>query len=123
MSIISRDRLHPEERHKCRPVPKSPDTNVEKIRELFLSRSIHGAKKYGVTTDKNPLTLKQWLQHQMEELMDAAVYCQAAITEIDRMEQFINVKYLSGTSNIKNPKGILNANRPAIRKNARKRIK
>jgi len=32
---------------------------------------------------QNPLELRQWLQHQYEELLDAAVYCRRAIQEID----------------------------------------
>jgi hypothetical protein len=40
---------------------KSPDSNVEKNREMLLQRSIVGLAKYGVTTDNNPLTLRAWL--------------------------------------------------------------
>ncbi|WQZ00302.1 hypothetical protein Shy_CDS0025 [Escherichia phage Shy] len=62
----------------------SPDSNVEKNREMLLQRSIVGLAKYGVTTDNNPLTLREWLQHALEEALDMANYLQAAITEIDR---------------------------------------
>ena len=34
----------------------SPDSNVEKNREMLLQRSIVGLAKYGVTTDNNPLS-------------------------------------------------------------------
>ena len=40
----------------------SPDSNVEKNREMLLQRSIVGLAKYGVTTDNNPLPLRAWLQ-------------------------------------------------------------
>ncbi len=62
----------------------SPDKNVEKNRELLLQRSIVGLKKYGVTTDNNPLSLRDWLQHTLEELLDAANYIQAAISKLDK---------------------------------------
>lgn len=62
----------------------SPDSNVEKNREMLLQRSIVGLAKYGVTTDNNPLTLRAWLVHALEEALDMANYLQAAITEIDR---------------------------------------
>ena len=32
---------------------------------------------------RTELELRQWLQHQYEELLDAAVYCRRAIQEID----------------------------------------
>jgi len=61
----------------------SPDKNVEKNRELLLQRSIVGLKKYGVTTDNNPLSLRDWLQHALEETLDLANYLQAAISKLD----------------------------------------
>lgn len=56
----------------------SPDANVEKNRQLLLERSLVGLQKYGVTTERDDLTLEQWLQHLLEELLDAANYIQAA---------------------------------------------
>jgi hypothetical protein len=35
----------------------------------------------------NPLNLRDWLQHQYEELLDAAVYCRRAIEELDKQEK------------------------------------
>jgi hypothetical protein len=32
----------------------------------------------------NPLELRAWLQHQYEELLDAAIYCRRAIEELDK---------------------------------------
>lgn len=43
-----------------------------------------GLSKYGVTVENNPLTLRQWLQHQYQELLDAAIYCRRSIEELDR---------------------------------------
>lgn len=61
----------------------SPDKNVEKNRELLLQRSIVGLAKYGVTTDNNPLLLRDWLQHALEETLDLANYLQAAISKLN----------------------------------------
>lgn len=52
----------------------------------ILTRQNLGINKYGMTVATNPLTLKQWLQHQYEELLDAAVYCKRAIQEMDKNE-------------------------------------
>jgi hypothetical protein len=53
---------------------KSVDNNVNEICDEFISRSNHGFKKYGVTTEREDLDLLQWIQHLKEELMDAVVY-------------------------------------------------
>ncbi|SEF82108.1 hypothetical protein [Halopseudomonas aestusnigri] len=58
---------------------QSPDQNVERNRQLLLDRSLVGLKKYGVTTERDDLTLNEWLQHLLEELLDAANYVQAAM--------------------------------------------
>lgn len=60
---------------------KSPDSNVEAIRQKLLTRSEVGLKKYGVTTERTDLDLVQWLTHLQEELLDAAVYIQASIQQ------------------------------------------
>ena len=69
--------------NECVEKNTSPDSNVEKNREMFLQRSIVGLAKYGVTTDNNPLTLRAWLQHALEEALDMANYLQAAISRLD----------------------------------------
>jgi hypothetical protein len=43
-----------------------------------------GVLKYGMTVRGNGLSLREWLQHQYEELLDAAVYCKRAIEELDK---------------------------------------
>jgi len=45
-----------------------------------------GLEKYGVSIEQNPLSLKEWLQHQYEELLDAAIYCKRAIEELEKTE-------------------------------------
>lgn len=62
----------------------SPDKNVEAIRQKLLERSEVGLKKYGVTTERDDLDLIQWLTHLQEELLDGAVYIEAAIQKIKK---------------------------------------
>lgn len=49
-------------------------------------RQALGKNKYGTTVADNPLTLRQWLQHALEEALDQAVYLKRAIAEIDAQE-------------------------------------
>ena len=55
-----------------------------RVCELIAARQRLGMAKYGTTVEGNPLELRTWLQHQLEELLDAAIYCQRAIEQIDR---------------------------------------
>jgi hypothetical protein len=55
-----------------------------RVCELIAARQRLGLAKYGTTVAGNPLELRAWLQHQLEELLDAAIYCQRAIEQIDR---------------------------------------
>lgn len=59
------------------------DTEQEVIKDI-LSRQALGVKKYGTTLANNPLELREWLEHQYQELLDAALYCKRAIQEIDK---------------------------------------
>lgn len=68
-------------------VSASPDANVERNRQLLLDRSVVGLKKYGVTTERTDLNVSQWLQHLLEELLDAANYIQAAKNSVGDLQQ------------------------------------
>ncbi len=70
----------------------SPDENVERNRQLLLDRSVAGLKKYGVTTERTDLNLSQWLQHLLEELLDAANYIQAAKTYIEKRGEALYIQ-------------------------------
>lgn len=50
------------------------DNNVRDIINLLASRAEKGLEKYGVTTERDDIDLHGWLQHLIEELLDAAVY-------------------------------------------------
>lgn len=55
------------------------DENVEAVRRKLLQRAERGMEKYGVPTDRAGLTQDEWLRHLQEELLDAAVYIEAAL--------------------------------------------
>jgi hypothetical protein len=59
------------------------DTESQVIADI-QRRQLVGLQKYGMTVSENPLNLRQWLQHQYEELLDAAIYCKRAIQEMDK---------------------------------------
>lgn len=63
-----------------------PTGTEARVCELIAKRQQLGLRKYGTTVADNPLSLRQWLVHQQEELADALVYCTRAIEELDRME-------------------------------------
>lgn len=56
----------------------------QKVINLIEQRQKLGIAKYGTTVADNPLVLKEWLQHQLEELLDAAIYVQRAIDELEK---------------------------------------
>lgn len=65
---------------------KATDEVVERNRQLLLERSQVGLIKYGCGLDNSGLSLKQFLIHALEETLDKANYLQAAIMEIEKME-------------------------------------
>ena len=52
----------------------------------IAARQAKGIQKYGTTVADNPLSLRGWLQHALEECLDQAVYLRRAIAEIDAKE-------------------------------------
>jgi hypothetical protein len=58
---------------------KIEDRVVAKIQQ----RAEKGFQKYGTTMERTDLDLRAWLIHLQEELMDAAVYAERLIVELD----------------------------------------
>lgn len=59
-------------------------TGIERLVCIEISRRQHfGLNKYGTTVADNPLDLRAWLQHALEECLDQAVYLRRAIAKID----------------------------------------
>lgn len=50
---------------------------------MIADRQAMGVKKYGCTVSDNKLSLREWLQHALEETLDKAIYLQRAIEQID----------------------------------------
>lgn len=61
-----------------------PTGTEARVCALVAQRQAFGINKYGTTVADNPLTLRQWLVHQQEELADALVYCTRAIEQLDK---------------------------------------
>ena len=52
----------------------------------IAKRKALGMAKYGTSVADNPLSLRHWLQHALEECLDQAIYLRRAIAEIDAAE-------------------------------------
>jgi len=62
-------------------------TGIEaRVCEIIAIRQQLGVKKYGCTVAQNPLPLRDWHVHHLEELLDAAIYVAKIIAEIDKRE-------------------------------------
>ena len=62
------------------------DEVVENLVCKFRRRSLVGVQKYGTTLDENNLSLKQWVVHTQEELMDASLYLNKIIMVLQKMD-------------------------------------
>lgn len=60
------------------------DANVERVCQKLQTRAEVGLRKYGTTTERNDLSLVDWLRHLQEELMDGSVYIEAALARLDK---------------------------------------
>ena len=50
------------------------DSVVSSVLEKFIQRSKFGKEKYGTDLDRTDLTIKDWITHAQEELMDGILY-------------------------------------------------
>ena len=57
-----------------------------RVCQLIAERQMRGMEKYGTTVELNPLSLRDWLQHALEESLDHAIYLKRAIEELDKRE-------------------------------------
>ena len=70
----------------AQPTPKRPDIEQQVCQDI-LRRQKLGIAKYGTTVAENPLELRAWLQHALEECLDQAIYLKRAIAAIDEQER------------------------------------
>ena len=67
------------------------DKVVLAVMAKYAQRSATGLKKYGTTLQREDLTLDQWINHLLEELMDATLY-------LSRIKKEIELHYVKGFS-------------------------
>ena len=65
-------------------------TGVEaEVCDLIADRQRKGVAKYGMTVADNPLALRDWLQHALEEVLDQAVYLKRAINKLEVLQPLV----------------------------------
>ena len=62
------------------------DKIVLQVMNDLNDRSRVGVEKYGVTLERDDLSLKDWLHHAYEECLDQANYLKRAILEIENKQ-------------------------------------
>jgi hypothetical protein len=58
------------------------DPNVDAVIDKHIDRAEAGLAKYGVDTTRPDVDLRGWLEHLQQELLDAAVYIEAAMARM-----------------------------------------
>ena len=51
----------------------------EKVINKIRARACFGLNKYGITMEREDLTMLEWLHHAQDEAMDCAIYLQKLI--------------------------------------------
>lgn len=65
---------------------------LDEVIEEFREREKRGIMKYGVTMDREDLLSHEWIQHFMEELMDAILYLKKINKLKNEPQRFTNSK-------------------------------
>lgn len=65
-------------------LPPKPTGIEALVCEEIARRQQLGINKYSTTVADNNLSLREWLQHALEESLDQAIYLRRAIAEIDK---------------------------------------
>lgn len=63
---------------------EQPNDTEQSVVKDILERQSVGIEKYGTTVAKNPLQLREWLQHAYEESLDFPIYLKRAMQEMDK---------------------------------------
>jgi hypothetical protein len=72
----------------------------DEVCEEIQERAAKGLAKYGVSMERGDLGVHDWLQHLLEELLDAAVYVKRLQKEYKKMEKGLD-EVISLTKEIK----------------------
>ena len=62
-----------EANQQTRTIAKT-DSIVDSVIDKFISRAKFGKNKYGIDLDRQDLSVVEWLDHAIEEHMDAILY-------------------------------------------------
>jgi hypothetical protein len=63
-----------------------PDSIVQTVIDKFVARAEMGEKKYGVTLDREDLSIEDYINHALEEHMDAILYLQKVKTMLEQQK-------------------------------------
>lgn len=63
---------------------KQPQGTEARVCNDITERQALGISKYGKTVEQSDASLRQWLQHAYEEVLDTAIYLRRAIEQIDK---------------------------------------
>jgi len=77
-----------------------PCSIVESVRQQLLDRSNAGLLKYGVTLDRDDLSLLDWLEHAKQEQMDSVLYLEKIIQELRKKETWYNEEQTNKRMNV-----------------------
>jgi|TARA_R100000479_G_scaffold137720_1_gene74097 hypothetical protein len=58
----------------------------DEVCEKIQARALVGLEKYGVTMEREDFSLLDWLKYLQEELLDAVVYLQRTINDMEGEE-------------------------------------
>jgi hypothetical protein len=64
----------------------TPDSIVQTVIDKFVARAEMGKKKYGVTLDREDLSIEDYINHALEEHMDAILYLQKVKTMLEQQK-------------------------------------
>jgi hypothetical protein len=67
------------------------DSVVERVVKKLRSRSEFGKKKYGVTLEREDLSMLDWINHTQEELMDAVNYLERLKIGYEQTQEILKV--------------------------------
>ena len=59
-----------------------PDSIVQAINAKLVSRAEVGFNKYGATMDRDDLSVIEWLDHAVEEMLDQVLYMEKLKQEL-----------------------------------------
>jgi hypothetical protein len=72
----------------------------DRVCEKIQGRAEVGKAKYGVTMEREDLGILEWLKHLQEELMDAAVYVERLMNDVEELKRLAHLRDENDLTNI-----------------------